>query len=97
MYFCTVYFSYNPLQRREACKGAKELSKKLATSQPSTKTSASGPKHATHTGRQTDVNHANTASQSVKASSRPSSSGGHSVYPEAERAKFEEQVTNSTS
>ncbi|KAI3451980.1 hypothetical protein Pfo_008645 [Paulownia fortunei] len=84
--------NYNPLERREACKGGKELSKKSAPSQPSTKSSASVPKHATHNGRKTDVSHANTASQSVKAA-RPSSSGGPSVYPEAERTKFEQQIT----
>ncbi|PIN07065.1 Microtubule-binding protein involved in cell cycle control [Handroanthus impetiginosus] len=84
--------NYNPLERREACKGGKELSKKSAPSQPSTKSSASAPKHATHSGRRTDVSHVNTANQSVKAA-RPSSSGGPSVYPEAERALFEQQIT----
>ncbi|KAK6151189.1 hypothetical protein DH2020_016121 [Rehmannia glutinosa] len=84
--------SYNPLERREACKGGKELSKKSAASQPSTKSSASVPKHTTHNGRRTDVSHANTTSQSVKAA-RPSSSGGPPVYPEAERTMFEQQIT----
>lgn len=88
--------SYNPLERREACKGGKELSKKSAPSQPSTKSSASVPKQATHNGRRTDVAHANTANQSVNVKAvRPSSSGGHSGsgFPEAERTMFEQQIT----
>ncbi|EYU44441.1 hypothetical protein ABFS82_08G053300 [Erythranthe guttata] len=87
--------NYNPLERREACKGGKELSRRTAASQPATKTSAAVPKHATHTSRRTDVTHSNTSNQSVKVSSRPSSSSGpsSSVYPEAERAKFEQQIT----
>ncbi|KAH6784348.1 end binding protein 1C [Perilla frutescens var. hirtella] len=86
--------SYNALERREACKGGKELSKKSAApSQPSAKSSA--PKQATHNGRRTDAAHANnTSNQSVKAV-RPSSSGGRSGsgYPEAERSIFEQQIT----
>ncbi|KAG8384336.1 hypothetical protein BUALT_Bualt04G0107600 [Buddleja alternifolia] len=84
--------NYNPLERREACKGAKELSKKSAPSQPSTKSSASVPKHGGNNSRKTDVSHASAASQSVKAA-RPSSSGGHSVHTEPERAMFEQQIT----
>ncbi|KAL0377671.1 UNVERIFIED_CONTAM: Microtubule-associated protein RP/EB family member 1C [Sesamum radiatum] len=85
--------NYNPLERREACKGGKELCKKSAPSQTSSKNSASVPKHTTHNGRKTDAPHANTASQSVKAA-RPSSSGGPPpVYPEAERKMFEQQIT----
>ncbi|KAL8473025.1 hypothetical protein ACS0TY_029366 [Phlomoides rotata] len=81
--------NYNPLERREACKGGKELSKKSAASQPSTKSSASVPKQATHNGKRTDPTHTNT---SVKAA-RPSSSGGHSAAAQAERTKFEQQIT----
>lgn len=76
------------------CKGGKELSKKSAASQPSTKSSASVPKQATHNARRTEVSHANTANQSVK-SVRPSSSGGRSGCSEAERTMFEQQVTKS--
>ncbi|KAK4393257.1 Microtubule-associated protein RP/EB family member 1C [Sesamum angolense] len=82
----------NPLERREACKGGKELGKKSAPSQTSSKNSASVPKHATHNGRKTDAPHSNTASQSAKVA-RPSSSGGPPVYPEAERKMFEQQIT----
>ncbi|KAL2531824.1 Microtubule-associated protein RP/EB family member 1C [Abeliophyllum distichum] len=83
--------SYNPLERREACKGGKEASKKSATMQPSTKNAASFPKNAPHNGRRNDATIMNLANQSVKAA-RPSS-GGPPVYPEAERTAFEQQIT----
>ncbi|GFP96087.1 microtubule-associated protein rp/eb family member 1c [Phtheirospermum japonicum] len=86
--------SYNPLERREACKGVKELSKKSAPSQPSTKSSTSAPKHAAHNGRRTtDASHANTANQSAKPARPSSSGGGAPVFPEAERTMFEKQIT----
>ncbi|XP_057771153.1 microtubule-associated protein RP/EB family member 1C [Salvia miltiorrhiza] len=85
--------NYNALERREACKGGKELSKKSAASQPSTKSSASVPKQGTsHNGRRADAAHANAANQSVKAV-RPSSSGGRSGCSDAERTMFEQQIT----
>ncbi|KAL6498234.1 hypothetical protein OROGR_028631 [Orobanche gracilis] len=85
--------NYNPLERREASKGGKELSKKSASSQPSAKNSSSVSKHATNNGRRADPSHGNTASQFVKAA-RPSSSGAPPpVYPEAERTMFEQQIT----
>lgn len=66
--------SYNALERREASKGGKDVSKKSAPSQPSTKSSAAAPKTQTsHNSRRNDIRITN---QSVKASSRPSSSGG---------------------
>lgn len=86
-------FSYNPLERREASKGGKELSKKSVASQPSTKCSASVPKQATHNARRTEAAHANAANQSIKAV-RPSPSVGQSGCSEAERTMFEQQVTN---
>ncbi|KAG5528613.1 hypothetical protein RHGRI_029336 [Rhododendron griersonianum] len=71
--------NYNASERREASKGGKDLSKKSAPSQPSTKSSAAAPKTQTsHNSRRNDIRITN---QSVKAPSRPSSSGG-SAYDE---------------
>ncbi|KAL3813642.1 hypothetical protein ACJIZ3_014910 [Penstemon smallii] len=83
--------NYNALERREGRKGGKEVNKKSAPSQPSAKTSAPAPKHASHNGRRTDTPHT-TANQSVKTA-RPSSSGGPSTGYEEERAVFEKQIT----
>lgn len=92
LFFVYANISYNALERREVCKGGKEVSKKSAPSQSSSKSSASVPKQATHNGRKTDASHTNTT---VKAP-RPSSSGGHSsVNAQAERTMFEQQVTKS--
>ncbi|GFY93771.1 end binding protein 1C [Actinidia rufa] len=75
-----VIHSYNPLERRETSKGAKEVSKKSAPSQSSTRSSTAAPKSQTsHTARRNDVNIAN---QLVKASR--SSSGGPA---------YDEQIT----
>ncbi|XP_027077795.1 microtubule-associated protein RP/EB family member 1C-like [Coffea arabica] len=86
--------SYNALERRrEASKGGKDTSKKSVPSQPSTKSAApAAAKHAPHNARRSDAPHVNIASQAVK-SSRPSSSGGSSVYSEAERTAYEQQIT----
>ena len=65
--------SYNALERREASKGGKEVSKKSAPSQPSTKSSTAAPK--TQTTHNTRRNNVSITNQPVKAS-RPSSSGG---------------------
>lgn len=71
-----VTISYNPLERRETCKGGKEASKKGAQSQSSSKGTAAAPKtQSSHNARRNDVSSVNTANQQVKAS-RPSSSGG---------------------
>ncbi|XP_028055919.1 microtubule-associated protein RP/EB family member 1C isoform X2 [Camellia sinensis] len=68
-----VLHSYNPLERREASKGGKDVNKKSTSWQPSTRSSTAAPKTQTsHNTRRNDVNATN---QSVKAS-RPSSSGG---------------------
>ncbi|KAK9285242.1 hypothetical protein L1049_024431 [Liquidambar formosana] len=76
--------SYNPLERREACKGGKEVSKKGATSQPSAKSSTAAPKtHASHNARRNDISSVNNTNQSAKVS-RPSSSGGPA---------YDEQIT----
>ncbi|XP_057481262.1 microtubule-associated protein RP/EB family member 1C-like [Actinidia eriantha] len=73
--------SYNALERREASKGGKEVSKKSAPSQPSTKSSTSAPK--TQTTHNTRRNNVSITNQPVKAS-RPSSSG---------RPACDEQIT----
>lgn len=68
--------NYNPLERREACKGGKEAGKKSAPSQASTKSSAAASRsHSSHNVRKIDASSANTTNQSVKVS-RPVSSGG---------------------
>ncbi|CAN4082966.1 unnamed protein product [Withania somnifera] len=82
--------SYNPLERREACKGAKEVNKRSAPSQNSTKNASTASKHVPH--RRNDVPHVSSTSQSGKIS-RPSSSGGASAYSETERAAHEQQIT----
>ncbi|PIN25368.1 Microtubule-binding protein involved in cell cycle control [Handroanthus impetiginosus] len=84
--------NYNPAERREACKDVKELRKKSAPSQTSTKSSASVLKPFPHNGRRTDGPHASMPSQFTKVA-RPSSSGGPSVYPEPEHTVFEQQIT----
>ncbi|CAL5366867.1 unnamed protein product [Camellia sinensis] len=72
-YFFAVNVSYNPLERREASKGGKDVNKKSTSWQPSTRSSTAAPK--TQTSHNTRRNDFNTTNQSVKAS-RPSSSGG---------------------
>ncbi|KAL5556929.1 hypothetical protein UlMin_039165 [Ulmus minor] len=68
--------SYNALERREACKGGKEASKKGAQSQASSKgTTAASKAHSSHNARRNDAITVNTVNQSGKTS-RPSSSGG---------------------
>ncbi|MCD7454993.1 hypothetical protein HAX54_026721 [Datura stramonium] len=84
--------SYNPLERREACKGAKEVNKRSAPSQNATKNASTASKHAPHSTRRNDVPHVSSTSQSGKIS-RPSSSGGASTYSEAERTAHEQQIT----
>ncbi|CAA2982510.1 microtubule-associated RP EB family member 1C, partial [Olea europaea subsp. europaea] len=82
--------SYNPLEKRVACMGGKEASKKSATVQPSTKNAASYLKNAPHNGRRNDTTNVNLANQSVKAA-RPSG-GGPPVYPEANHTAYEQQI-----
>ncbi|KAF5194009.1 Microtubule-associated protein RP/EB family member 1C [Thalictrum thalictroides] len=70
--------SYNPLERREACKGSKEVSKRAAPIQPSAKSTTSAPKpHSSHNSRKNDSHPANPAAKVP----RPTSSGGP-VYDE---------------
>ena len=80
------------MERREACKGGKDVSKKSAPSQSSAKCAGAPIKtQASHNARRTDAPSVNTTNQSAKAP-RPSSSGGPSVCPEAVRTTYEQQV-----
>ncbi|KAK9990684.1 hypothetical protein SO802_025669 [Lithocarpus litseifolius] len=68
--------SYNPSERREASKGGKEVTKKAAPSQSSTKSSTAAPKaQSSHNARRNEVSSVNLANQSQKVP-RPTSSGG---------------------
>ncbi|KAK7250989.1 hypothetical protein RIF29_33830 [Crotalaria pallida] len=64
--------SYNPLERRVACKGGREGSKKSAQSHSSAKVSSAPKSHSSHAARRNDVSSANVTNQGVKAA-RPSS------------------------
>ncbi|KAA8531656.1 hypothetical protein F0562_006627 [Nyssa sinensis] len=79
-----VLHSYNPLERRDACKGGKEVSKKPAPSQSSTKSSTAAAKtQSAHNVRKNDVSSVTNTNQSVKAL-RPCSSVGPA---------YEQQIT----
>ncbi|KAG5623879.1 hypothetical protein AABB24_004340 [Solanum stoloniferum] len=84
--------SYNPLERREGCKGAKEVNKRSAPSQNATKNASTASKHVSHNSRRNEVPHVSSTNQSGKIS-RPSSSGGSSTYSETERTAHEQQIT----
>ncbi|OIT27071.1 PREDICTED: microtubule-associated protein RP/EB family member 1C [Nicotiana attenuata] len=84
--------NYNPLERREACKGAKEVNKRSVTSHTAAKNASTAPKHAPHNARRNDVPHVSSTNQSGKVS-RPSSSGGASTYSETDRTAHEQQIT----
>lgn len=78
-----VLHNYNALERRDACKGGKEASKKFAASQSSAKNSVAASRSQTsQNARRNEVTATvNTANQSGKTS-RPSSSCGAAVYDE---------------
>lgn len=77
-------FSYNPLERREACKGGKEGSKRAAPAQASTKSSTAAARaQSSHGTRKNEGNSSVTTNPSVKTA-RPASSGGPA---------YDEQVT----
>ncbi|XP_021735053.1 microtubule-associated protein RP/EB family member 1C [Chenopodium quinoa] len=60
--------NYNPSERREACKGGKENSKKTAASHPSTKSSMAATKsHSTQSSRKADVPSVQAANQAAIA------------------------------
>ncbi|KAL2906336.1 Microtubule-associated protein RP/EB family member 1C [Bienertia sinuspersici] len=76
--------NYNPSQRREACKGGKETSKKTASSHPSTKSSAAATRpHSSQNSRRTDASSVNSANQAAKAP-QPVTNGG---------AEYDKQIT----
>ncbi|XP_068656920.1 microtubule-associated protein RP/EB family member 1C-like isoform X1 [Aristolochia californica] len=80
---------YNPLERREACKGGKEASKKTAPTQASSRSSAtitsssSSRTHSSNTSRKTDSISSNPPNPSVK-SLKPAVNGGPA---------YDEQIT----
>ncbi|XP_010271073.1 PREDICTED: microtubule-associated protein RP/EB family member 1C-like [Nelumbo nucifera] len=68
--------NYNALERREACKGGKDASKRTAPMQASTKTSTAAPKtQSSHNTRRNDQSSVHSTNQPVKTG-RPVSSGG---------------------
>ncbi|XXG63840.1 hypothetical protein AAC387_Pa05g1938 [Persea americana] len=76
--------NYNPLERREACKGGKEGSKRAAPAQASTKSSTAAARaQSTHGTRKNEGNSSVTTNPSVKTA-RPASSGGPA---------YDEQIT----
>ncbi|KAJ0096392.1 hypothetical protein Patl1_28618 [Pistacia atlantica] len=61
--------SYNPLERREASKGGKEVSKKSAASHSTAKGSTAASKaQSSHNARRNDASSANPTNQAIKAS-----------------------------
>lgn len=65
----TIVDSYNPLERRESCKGGKEASKKSASSQSTNKGVTAAPKaQSSHNARRHDVTSVNPTTQAIKTS-----------------------------
>ncbi|CAJ2646132.1 unnamed protein product [Trifolium pratense] len=81
--------SYNPLERREVCKGGgREVSKKSAHSQPSNKGgSTSHRPQPSHAARRNDVSTANPANQVAAKPTRPSAAAA-AVAP-----AYDQQIT----
>ncbi|XP_023513246.1 microtubule-associated protein RP/EB family member 1C-like [Cucurbita pepo subsp. pepo] len=78
-----VLHNYNALERREACKGGKEASKKFAASQSSAKNSTTGSRsHTSHNSRRHEATSTVNSSNQSGKTSRPSSSCGSPVYDE---------------
>lgn len=84
--------NYNPLERRDACKGGKETNKRTAQAQSSSKCVAAATKHASHDGKRNDRQNMSSSNQSVKVSKSSSSSGSNGSL-ETERAAYEQQMT----
>ncbi|XP_050204357.1 microtubule-associated protein RP/EB family member 1C [Mercurialis annua] len=81
--------NYNPLERRESCKGGKEVAKKCQSSQSSVKGSNAAPKApSSHNARRHDVSSANLTTHSVKAASKPPPPPPPSAVP-----AYDEQIT----
>ncbi|KAI3991172.1 hypothetical protein MKX01_022393 [Papaver californicum] len=84
--------SYNPLERREACKGGKDL-KRTSSNQAPVKSSTAGSRtHPSQNTRRTDSSSSHQLNPSAKPS-RPASSGGPA--PSVEPA-YEKQITELT-
>ncbi|OIV94738.1 hypothetical protein TanjilG_06201 [Lupinus angustifolius] len=81
-----LHHNYNPVERREVCKGGRETTKKSAQSQASTKASTTSRPHSSHNARRNDGSSAaNARNQAPKVTStRPSSAGGPA---------YDEQIT----
>ncbi|XP_040999172.1 microtubule-associated protein RP/EB family member 1C-like isoform X2 [Juglans microcarpa x Juglans regia] len=80
---------YNALERREACKGGKEASKKAVLSQSSTKSSAAAPKaQSSSNARRNDASSAPNPSNPTLKASRPTSSGGPAYDKEITELKL---------
>ncbi|KAJ4962543.1 hypothetical protein NE237_022482 [Protea cynaroides] len=80
-----LLYNYNPLERREACKGSKEASKRSATTQALTRTSAATKTQSSHNSRRNDESVVN--SGNPPKNTRPASNGapafiGGPVYNE---------------
>ncbi|PWA41160.1 Calponin homology domain-containing protein [Artemisia annua] len=71
------YQNYNPQQRREACKGGKDMTKKSAPSQP-TRGSTAGPK--THNARRAEAPSANPTAPPPVENTKPAPSVDTSAY-----------------
>ncbi|OIW10940.1 hypothetical protein TanjilG_22747 [Lupinus angustifolius] len=70
-----LHHNYNPVERREVCKGGRETTKKSAQSQTSVKASATSRPHSSHNARRNDVSTAvNSTNQAPKATSTTKSS-----------------------
>ncbi|KAK7252802.1 hypothetical protein RIF29_37016 [Crotalaria pallida] len=79
-----LHHNYNPVERREVCKGGRETTKKSSQSQASTKGSAAPRPQSSHNARRNDVSTAsNPATQAPKAA-KPSSAGSPA---------YDEQIT----
>ncbi|XP_010244264.1 PREDICTED: microtubule-associated protein RP/EB family member 1C isoform X2 [Nelumbo nucifera] len=67
--------NYNPLERRESCKGGKDANKRTAPMQALAKSSTAAPKsQSSHNNRRSDLSTVNAANPSIKIA-RPASSG----------------------
>ncbi|KAK3004705.1 hypothetical protein RJ639_018913 [Escallonia herrerae] len=83
--------SYNALERRDACKGGKDVSKKSAAAQSSARCAAAPSK--AHNARRNDAQSANTTNQSVKVTNSRPSSSGESAYEQQANPRVYNQIT----
>ncbi|XP_042507994.1 microtubule-associated protein RP/EB family member 1C-like [Macadamia integrifolia] len=85
-----VLHNYNPLERREACKGGKETSKRTAPTQASTRTSTTVTKtQSSHNGRRNDASSVNSTNAPIKsARAAPNGASAFNGGP-----AYDEQIT----